>query len=214
MTVSTKICGLGTAEDVDAAVTGGAEAVGFVFYAPSPRNIDPDVAGELAKLAEPAQRIGLFVDPDDAWIDTVLGKADLDMIQLHGSETPDRVAAICRRSGLPAMKVIKIQVLEDFGVVGDYDSTASWLLFDARPPKGEGLGLPGGNGVAFDWRMMQGRTWHQPWMLSGGLDADNVCEAVRISGADWVDVSSGVESEPGKKDPARIAAFLAAVKSI
>jgi phosphoribosylanthranilate isomerase len=214
LTVSTKICGLKTSDDVAAALDGGAEAIGLNFYPPSPRFASPKDASLLSQQASSTQRIGLFVDPDDAWLDEVAGSVELDMIQLHGSEDPARVSAIGERTGLPTMKAFKIINSEDFGAVGDYDSASSWLLFDARPPKGQGHGLPGGNGVAFDWRLMQGRTLSQPWMLSGGLDADNVGEAVRISGADWVDVSSGVESEPGKKDPVRIAAFLAAVKSI
>ncbi|WP_416896213.1 MAG: phosphoribosylanthranilate isomerase [Minwuia sp.] len=214
MSVSVKICGLGTPADVDAALEGGADAVGFVFYPPSPRNLDPETAATLAERAGAVLKVGLFVDPEDAWLDKVLAKVPLDIIQLHGSETPARVEQIRARTGLPAMKAIKISDAEDFGAVGDYDSAASWLLFDARPPKGQGKGLPGGNGVAFDWRLMQGRTCQQPWMLSGGLHADNVREAVETSGAGWVDVSSGVESEPGRKDPKRIAEFLAAAKSI
>lgn len=214
MTVSTKICGLSTAADVDAARAGGAEAVGFVFYRPSPRFIEPAAAKPLAERASGMRRVGLFVDPEDAWLDEVLDLVPLDMIQLHGSESPDRVRAIRERTGLEAMKAIKIRTSEDFGAVDAYDSASSWLMFDARPPKGQGKGLPGGNGVAFDWRLLSGRHHKQPWMLSGGLDAGNVAEAVRIAGADWVDVSSGVESEPGRKDPARIAQFLAAVKSI
>lgn len=214
MSVSTKICGLTNARDVDAALAGGAEAVGFNFYEPSPRYISPELAGDLARRAEGSQRVGLFVDPGNDLLDHVTGQVDLDVVQLHGSESPERVADIRERTGLPVMKAFKIRSPEDLGAVGDYDSASSWLLFDAKPPKGQGHGLPGGNGVVFDWRLLQGRTWKQPWMLSGGLDAENVAEAVETTGADWVDVSSGVESEPGRKDPARIAAFLAAVKSI
>jgi phosphoribosylanthranilate isomerase len=214
VTVFTKICGLTTKADVDASISGGAEAVGFNFYEPSPRYVAPAMAAKLARLASGTQRVGLFVDPVDEQLDDVAGQVELDVIQLHGSESPERAKEIGRRTGLPVMKAFKIRSSEDLGAVGDYDSASSWLLFDARPPKGQGHGLPGGNGVAFDWRLMQGLDLKLPWMLSGGLDADNVAEAVRISGADWVDVSSGVESEPGRKDPARIAAFLAAVKSI
>lgn len=214
MSVSTKICGLTTPDDVDVTVSAGAEAVGFNFYPPSPRYVSPKAASSLARLARNTCRVGLFVDPEDTQLDEVTGEVELDVIQLHGSERPERVAEIGDRTGLPVMKAFKIRTSEDLGAVGDYDSASSWLLFDARPPKGQGHGLPGGNGVAFDWRLMQGLKVKQPWMLSGGLDAENVAEAVRISGADWVDVSSGVESQPGKKDPARIAAFLAAVKSI
>jgi len=214
VTVATKICGLKTLEAVQAAINGGAEAVGFNFYPPSPRYVTPEAAAGLSRAAEGAIRVGLFVDPDDAWLDLVMQLVPLEVIQLHGSESAARIDAIGARTGLPTMKAFKIANAEDFGAVGDYDSAASWLLFDARPPKGQGHGLPGGNGVAFDWRLMQGRTWNRPWMLSGGLDAANVAEAVRISGADWVDVSSGVESAPGVKDTDRITAFLAAVKSI
>lgn len=214
MNLQAKICGLNTPEVVDAAVRGGADAIGFVFYPPSPRSISPETAGGLARQAGRATRVGLFVDPDDGWLDAVLSDAALEMIQLHGSETPQRAAAIGSRTGLPVMKAIRIRGPEDFGAVDAYDGAADWLLFDAKPPKGQGRGLPGGNGVAFDWRLLAGRKWNRPWMLSGGLDAENVAEAVRISGAAWVDVSSGVESAPGTKDPARIAKFLDAVKSL
>jgi phosphoribosylanthranilate isomerase len=214
MSVSAKICGLSTAAGVDAALQGGAAAVGFVFYPPSPRSLAPRDAAALSRRATAVRRVGLFVDPDDAWLDQVLAEAEIDLIQLHGSEIPGRVAEIGRRTGRPTMKAIKIRTAEDLGAVVDYDSAADWLLFDARPPADQGRGLPGGNGVAFDWRLLAGRRWTRPWMLSGGLDAANVAEAVSITGADWVDVSSGVERRPGEKDPARIAAFLDAVQSI
>lgn len=214
MKTKAKICGLNTPEVVDTALRGGADAVGFVFYPPSPRNVSPEQAGSLTRRAGAAMKVGLFVDPDDAWLATVLAGAELDLIQLHGSESPQRAAAIRGATGRPVMKAIKIRGPEDFGAVTAYDGAVDWLLFDAKAPAGQGLGLPGGNGVAFDWRLLAGRKWNRPWMLSGGLDADNVAEAVRISGAAWVDVSSGVESKPGTKDPIRITRFLEAVHSI
>ena len=214
MSPKAKICGLNTPDVVDAAIRAGAGAVGFVFYPPSPRSISPSTAGSLSARAGDVMKVGLFVDPDDGWLQAALGEARLDLIQLHGSESPQRAAEIRSRTGVPVMKAIKIRGPEDFGAVSSYDSAVDWLLFDAKPPRGQGNGLPGGNGVAFDWRLLAGRKWNRPWMLSGGLDADNVAEAVRISGADWVDVSSGVETAPGTKDPIRIARFMEAVKSI
>ncbi|MEC9345014.1 MAG: phosphoribosylanthranilate isomerase [Pseudomonadota bacterium] len=214
MGVHAKICGLNTPDVVDAAIAGGADAVGFVFYPPSPRAVSPETAAVLAGHAGTALKVGLFVDPDDALLDRVLGALDLDIVQLHGSESPERVREIEALTGRPAMKAIKIAGPEDLGVVRDYDDAASWLLFDARPPKDRANALPGGNGVSFDWRLLAGRRWSKPWMLSGGLDATNVAEAVRISGAPWVDVSSGVETKPGEKSPALIARFLNAVQAI
>lgn len=218
MAVRTKICGLNDAVSLKAALTGGADAIGLVFYAPSPRAVSLEQAAgllaEAGSAADGVQKVGLFVDPDDALLDAVLALVPLDLVQLHGSETPERVAEIGRRTGLPAMKAFKIRDAGDFGAVGDYDSAASWLLFDAKAPDDAKHALPGGNGMTFDWRLLAGRDWGHPWMLSGGLDATNVAEAIRISGAPWVDVSSGVERAPGHKDPARITAFLQAVHAV
>lgn len=214
MPVRAKICGLNSLEVVDAAVAAGADAVGFVFFPPSPRAVDPAAAADLAAHAGRSMTVGLFVDPDDALLDSVFAALDLDLVQLHGNEPPARVREIEARTGKPAMKAIKIAGPEDFGVVRDYDDAASWLLFDARPPGSLAGALPGGNGVSFDWRLLAGRSWSRPWMLSGGLDAANVAEAVTISGAPWVDVSSGVETRPGEKSPALIARFLHAVQAI
>lgn len=213
MTVKAKICGLSTPAAVDAARTAGAEAVGFVFYPPSPRAVTPATAGMLAPHAGKAMKVGLFVDPVDQLLDEVLGTVPLDLIQLHGAESPGRVAAISKRAGLPAMKAIKIRRAGDIAAAAAYED-AAWLLFDAKAPAHLAGALPGGNGVSFDWRLLAGRRWCGPWMLSGGLDANNVAEAVRTSGADWVDVSSGVETSPGTKSPALIARFMAAVRSI
>ena len=218
MRIRAKICGLNDAASIDAALRGGADAIGLVFYAPSPRAVTPAHAAQLladaGAAAEAVQKVGLFVDPDDALLDAVLAEVRLDLVQLHGSETPARVAEIGHRTGLPTMKAFRIRNAEDFGAVGDYDSAASWLLFDAKAPDDAKDALPGGNGRTFDWRLLAGRDWGHPWMLSGGLDAANVAEAIRISGAPWVDVSSGVEHAPGHKDPARITAFLQAVQAV
>ncbi len=158
-------------------------------------------------------RVGLFVDADDATIAAVLEVAPLDLLQLHGSESPARVAAVKSRFARPVMKALPIADPADAAAADAYRDVADRLLFDARPPRLPGA-LPGGNGLVFDWRLIAGRSWHLPWMLSGGLTAANVAEAVRLTGAASVDVSSGVESAPGVKDPAKIAAFLAAVGAI
>lgn len=204
-----KICGLSTSEGVAAAVAAGARYVGFVFFPPSPRSVDPETARVLALEVPPGiAKVGLFVDPDDALLDAVLAKVPLDMIQLHGEETPARVAEIRRRHGLPVMKAVGIRETSDLALIDLYARVADQLLIDAKPPKG--APLPGGNAVPFDWRLIAGRRWPVPWMLAGGLAPGNVAEAVRLTGAQQVDVSSGVESAPGVKDPARIRAFVAA----
>jgi phosphoribosylanthranilate isomerase len=210
MPVRAKICGINSREALDAAVTGGASFVGFVFYPPSPRALAPAAAGELAAaVPRTVGRIGLFVDDADERIAEVLAKAPLDMLQLHGQETPARVAAIRRHFGLPVMKAVKVAGADDLAAADGYVGVADWLLFDAKPPKEMTGALPGGNALAFDWQLLAGRSWPSPWMLSGGLTPETLGEAVRISGARVVDVSSGVEAAPGQKDPVKIAAFLA-----
>jgi phosphoribosylanthranilate isomerase len=210
MPVRAKICGINSREALDAAVTGGASFVGFVFYPPSPRALAPAAAGELAAaVPRTVGRIGLFVDDADERIAEILAKAPLDMLQLHGQETPARVAAIRRHFGLPVMKVVKVAGADDLAAADGYVGVADWLLFDAKPPKEMTGALPGGNALAFDWQLLAGRSWPSPWMLSGGLTPETLGEAVRISGARVVDVSSGVEAAPGQKDPVKIAAFLA-----
>ena len=215
MTVRAKICGLNSTAALTAAIAGGASHVGFVFYPPSPRSLTPASAAALA-AAVPAGtgRVGLFVNPADEDIAAVLGALVLDMLQLHGAEPPARIAALKARFGLPVMKAIKVGSEADLDQAGPYAGVADWLLFDARPPAGMAGALPGGNAVSFDWRWLAGRRWQQPWMLSGGLNAGNVAEAVRLTGATMVDVSSGVEEAPGRKSPAKIAAFLAAVRAL
>lgn len=153
-------------------------------------------------------RVGLFVDPDDALLDEVLARVPLDVIQLHGSESPDRVAAVKALTGLPVMKAVGLSDASDLPALTDYGLVADMLLVDAKPPRD--ADLPGGNGLSFDWRLLVGRKWLRPWMLAGGLTAQNVAEAIRLTGAPAVDVSSGVEAEPGLKDEGLIRAFIAA----
>jgi phosphoribosylanthranilate isomerase len=214
MTVAAKICGLASEAAVAAAVEGGAAYVGFVFYPPSPRAVTPERAAALCR-AVPAgvARVGLFVDADDAAIAAVLAAAPLDLLQFHGHESPARVAAAKRRFGRPVMKAIAVAAAEDVAAAAEYEAAADLLLFDAKPPR-RADALPGGNGLAFDWRLIAGRSWRLPWMLSGGLTAALLPEAVAISGARIVDVSSGVERRPGDKDPAKIRAFLAAARGL
>lgn len=207
--IRVKICGLSTPEHVDAAIAGGAAYVGFNFFARSPRYVDPERAGTLAARVPPGRaKVGLFVDADDATLDKVLAQVPLDMVQLHGRETPARVAAIRDQFGLPVMKVLGVSDEADLIQLTDYAHVADQLMLDAKPPKG--AALPGGNGVPFDWRLIAGRRWQVPWMLAGGLTHRNVAEAIRLTGARQVDVSSGVESAIGRKDTELIRQFLAA----
>lgn len=210
--VEAKICGLSTAETVDAAVRFGARWVGFVTYPRSPRHIaDDDVLKALgARVPGSVGRVGLFVDPDDALLDQRLATGVLDMLQLHGAETPQRVAAIKARTGKPVMKVIKVTEAADVerGIAA-YSAVADRLMFDAA----EGT-LPGGNARAFDWTILSGRTVPLPWLLAGGLTPGNVAEAARVTGARAVDLSSGVESSRGVKSIDLIRAFLDRVKAL
>jgi phosphoribosylanthranilate isomerase len=217
MTVAVKICGLTSEAAVAAAVAGGAAYVGLVFYPPSPRAVDPARAAELcAAVPSGVRRVGLFVDADDAAIHAVLDAAGaaIDMLQFHGHESPDRVAAARARFRRPVIKAIAIGAAEDVLAAARYEDAADMLLFDAKPPRRRRDALPGGNGLAFDWRLIAGRRWRRPWMLSGGLTAAILPEAVRISGARAVDVSSGVEHRPGEKDPDKIRQFLAVARPL
>lgn len=215
MAVRTKICGVNSATALDAAIGGGAAFVGFVFYPPSPRALAAEAAAVLAATVPVGtMKVGLFVDDPDARIGEVLERVPLDMLQLHGRETPARVDEIKRRFALPVMKVVTIAAATDLAAADSYIGHADWLLFDAKPPPQMTGALPGGNALSFDWRLLAGRAWPLPWMLSGGLTAANLAEAVGISGARVVDVSSGVESRPGQKDPQKIAAFLAEAKRL
>ncbi len=211
MAVEVKICGITDEEAMDAAIEAGADYVGLVFYPPSPRAVTAERAAELVEFT-PAEilKVGLFVDPDDATLDTVLTQVRLDLLQLHGTETPERIEAIRLEYGLPVMKVISVASAEDLAAAEPFLAVTDRLLFDAKPP--QGATLPGGNAVSFDWTILKGRKWGVPWMLAGGLTPANVAEAVRISGAGAVDVSSGVESAPGVKDADKIRAFIKAAR--
>lgn len=206
-----KICGLTRPEHVSAAVEAGAAFVGFVFFPKSPRHLDIATAAALAAEVPPGiARVGLLVEPDDTLLDAVLAQVPLDLLQLHGAETPARVTEIRARTGLPVMKAVGVADATDLDALWDYGLVADMLLVDAKPPKD--AALPGGNGLSFDWRLLVGRKWLVPWMLAGGLTPDNVAEAVRLTGARIVDVSSGVESAPGQKDTTLIGAFVAAAR--
>jgi phosphoribosylanthranilate isomerase len=204
-----KICGLSQPEHVAAAVEAGARYLGFVFFPKSPRAVSPEQAAALMGAIPPGiARVGLFVDPDDALLKATLAAAPLDMIQLHGTESPARVGEIKALTGLPVMKAVGVAGPEDLEALWDYGLAADMLLVDAKAPKG--ADLPGGNGLAFDWRLLTGRKWLKPWLLAGGLTPENVAEAIRLTGAPGVDVSSGVETAPGHKDSALIRDFIRA----
>lgn len=208
MAVSVKICGLTEAAGLAAAVGAGARYVGFVFFPKSPRHVLPEAAAKLAaQVPLGVAKVGLFVNPDDAALDAVLARVPLDLIQLHGAETPTRVAEVKARTGLPVMKAVGVAEPQDLDALWDYGLVADMLLIDAKPPKD--AVLPGGNGLAFDWRLLAGRQILKPWLLAGGLTPENVHEAIRLTRAPAVDVSSGVESVPGVKDPDRIRRFIA-----
>ena len=213
MSIEVKICGVNAPAALAAAVEAGAEYVGLNFYPPSPRSVTPDQAAALTAAAPPRLcKVGLFVDVEDETIAKTLAAVGLDMLQLHGGESPARVAEIKQRFGLPVMKVVKVAGVDDVAAAEAYLRVADRLLFDAKPPKEMTGALPGGNALAFDWQLLAGKTWPLPWMLAGGLDPENVAEAVRISGARAVDVVSGVEDRPGLKNPDKIRAFLSAAK--
>lgn len=207
--VRVKICGLRSAADVEAAAAAGAAYAGFVFYPKSPRHLTPDQARAAALAAPPGlAKVALVVDADDAWLDAIVAAVPLDMLQLHGRETPARVAAVRLRHGLPVMKAVGVAGAEDLAGLDAMIAAADQILLDHRPAAGGAL--PGGNGLSFDWTLLAGRRWPKPWMLAGGLTPGNVAEAVRVSGARQVDVSSGVERAPGIKDHGMIRAFVAA----
>ena len=210
--IKVKICGLTRPEHVHWVAEAGAAYAGFVFFPKSPRNLSLAAAREIAIEAPPGlAKVGLVVDADDAALDALMAQVPLDMLQLHGHETPARVADIRARSGLPVMKAVGIAGAGDLAQPDDYAAVADQLLVDAKPPRD--AVLPGGNGLSFDWRLLAGRKyWTRPWMLAGGLTPDNVAEAVRLTGARQLDVSSGVETSPGVKDRDLITAFVAAAR--
>jgi phosphoribosylanthranilate isomerase len=215
MSVTAKICGINDPKSMHAAISGGASHIGLVFYPTSPRSVNPGEAMGLASVVpERVHKVGLFVDPENDQIDKTLLVVKLDILQLHGSETPERVADLKMRTGKKVMKVIKVSDSEDLAAVESYVRVADALMFDAKPPKSMKDALPGGNAVSFDWRILLGLKWPLPWMLAGGLTAENVAEAVELSAAPIVDTSSGVEDSFGRKNPEKIAKFLRAVSEI
>lgn len=210
--VSVKICGLSDPAHIAAAAEAGAAYVGFVFFEKSPRHVTIERARGLALETPPGvAKVALVVNADDAALDLLVDTVPLDLLQLHGKETPERVAEVKARYGLPVMKAVGIASSEDLAAIDVYSEVADQLLIDAKPPAG-GV-LPGGNGLAFDWELLRGRKyWTRPWMLAGGLTAENVSTAIRLTGARQVDVSSGVERAPGVKDGAMIAEFVSAAR--
>lgn len=211
MRVQIKICGLSTAATLEAALDAGADLVGFVFFAPSPRNVSFKAARELGgRVKGRAQKVALSVDADDALLAGAVEALRPDLLQLHGDESPQRVAAVKARFALPVVKAVAIAEPGDLARIADYARVADRLLFDARPPRE--ATRPGGLGKRFDWTLLQNLDPGLPFMLSGGLDAGNVAEALRITGAPAVDISSGVERAPGEKDPEKIRAFIRAAR--
>ncbi len=213
MGVQAKICGLTTPEAVSAALEGGAAFLGFMFFARSPRNVDPATAARLAMPVRGAARIvAVTVDPDDGEVDRIAAVLKPDLIQLHGAESPSRARAIAVRSGAGVIKVVPVAESADLARAADYETVVQHLMFETKPPKD--ADRPGGLGAAFDWTLLAGRRFQRPWFLAGGLDPWNLAEAVQQSGAPLLDVSSGVERGPGLKDPALIRAFLDAAKRV
>jgi phosphoribosylanthranilate isomerase len=211
--VAVKICGLSEPQHVRAAVEAGADYVGFVFYGPSPRNVSIPVAQALATEARGRSRVvALVVDADDALIDAINTGVKPDFFQAHGSETPERVAEITRRTGVPVIKAIKVRDASDVETARAFADVAAMILFDAKAPETLEGALPGGNGIAFDWTLLSADGAPHDFMLSGGLDAGNVARAIKMTGAPIVDVSSGVEQAPGRKDAAAIIKFIEAVR--
>lgn len=207
--IHVKICGLSDAQTLATAVAAGAAYVGFVFFAKSPRNVDIPRATRLAEaVPDGVCKVALTVNADDATLEQLIESVPLDMLQLHGAEPPERVADIRARYGLPVMKAVGVADEGDLPALVDYQRVADQILVDAKPPKD--AELPGGNGLAFDWRLVSGRRWSVPWMLAGGLTAENVSNAIALTGAQQVDVSSGVETSPGIKDAEMIRGFIKA----
>jgi phosphoribosylanthranilate isomerase len=212
MTLLVKICGLSTRETLDAALEAGADMVGFVFFPPSPRHLSLDTARELARqVKQRATRVALTVDADDRTLEGIVAALAPDILQLHGHETPGRVSEIKRKFGREVMKALPVERASDLATLPDYAAVADRILFDARPPKG--ATRPGGLGAVFDWQLLKDLDLKLPFMVSGGLHADNVAGAVRITRAGGVDVSSGVERAPGIKDVEMIRAFIHAARA-
>jgi phosphoribosylanthranilate isomerase len=213
MSVLVKICGLKTPETLDVALEAGADMVGFVFFPPSPRHVGLAAAAELGRrVGDRARKVALIVDADDVLLKSITDALRPDLLQLHGAETPARVQAIKARFGLPVMKAIAVEARADLAAVKLYDTVADRLLFDARAPRE--ATRPGGLGKPFDWHLLEELDLAVPYMLSGGLDPDNVAAALRITSAPGVDVSSGVERAPGEKDHDKIRAFIRAARRV
>ena len=213
MTVQAKICGLNSLNSITAAVEGGADYIGLVFYPPSPRSVTIHQAKELtAGVPERVTKVGLFVNINNKNLSQIINKVSLDLLQLHGSETPERVYEIKVKTGMPVMKAIHIAEEDDLFQINEFTEVADKILFDAKPPSSMKNALPGGNSLSFDWNLFSQLNWRKEWMLSGGLSTKNVSNAVITTGATSVDVSSGVESEPGIKDLTLISAFLDTVR--
>ena len=209
--IRVKICGLSEARHVAAAARAGAAYVGFVFFPNSPRNVTIPHARALALEVPPGlAKVALTVDADDVTLAAILDQVPIDMLQLHGHETPERVAEVRARFGLPVMKAVGVAGPEDLAAIDTYAQVADQILVETKAPKG--AALPGGNGQPFDWRLIAGRRWPVPWMLAGGLSTANVAEALRVTGARQIDLSSGVETAPGVKDEQLIAEFIAAAQ--
>lgn len=213
--IKTKICGISSLDSLEAALVGGAAAVGFVFFSSSPRHVNIDSASKLiAEVPKNILRVGLIVNMRDSHIKEIVNNLTLDMLQLHGDETPERTLEIKKLSNLPVIKAIKVANPSDISRAVPYINLVEQILFDAMPPKDMERALPGGNAISFDWNWLGDKNLPYPWMLSGGLNVKNVETAVKISGASFVDVSSGVEKRPGSKDPMMIKEFLDVVSQI
>ena len=206
-----KICGLSTPEDVSTSLNAGADLVGFVFFSKSPRNLTLAQASTLATLVPPnVKKVVLTVDPEDYFLEKIISAVDPDFIQLHGQEKVSRVAEISEIFSIPIIKAIGIKDEQDLGRVNEYSFVSDQILVDAKPVDNQAL--PGGNGIAFDWKIISEFDWKLPWMLAGGLNAVNVATAIKLTKAEQVDVSSGVEKSPGKKDHMEIRKFIKAAK--
>lgn len=213
MNIDVKICGINSPESLDAAISGGASMVGFVFFPPSPRAITPyEAKGLMSKVPAHIQKVALMVDPDDMDVGAVCRLLPVDLLQLHGQESLKRVADISAITGKPIMKAVGVSCAADIAKAHSYESICARILLDAKAPKD--AKLPGGNALAFDWTLISGETWVKPWMLAGGLTAQNLAEAVRVSGAGAVDTSSGVEQAPGQKSVEKIHEFLKLAQSL
>ena len=212
MTVSAKICGITDSTSMKSAVLHGASFVGLVFYSPSPRHVELELARHLVSIVPGnVKKVGLFVDPDDNILAQTLTYVPIDLLQLHGDESPERCSEIRRNHNVSIMKAIKVANEDDIEKASTFSDSVDWLMFDAKAPKSLKNALPGGNNISFDWSLLAGRNLSVPWMLAGGLNTENVSNAVKQSGANAVDVSSGVELRQNKKNPAEIERFLKVV---